>query len=198
MNKKTVEIKGMHCRSCEMMIEEEMLKVPGIDKVKVSAKKGTADIFYKDAPPAEDAINDAVKAAGYQAGSAGFSLFSGKLTDYTDLVTAVSSLIIFYLVAEASGLLKLNLVAGGDYGNLLTVMLIGLTAGFSSCMALIGGLVLGLASRFAEKHPQSSLLARFRPHLFFNLGGSSRSCFSGGLLDRREPRLNFHPPRWAG
>jgi sulfite exporter TauE/SafE/plastocyanin len=49
-------------------------------------------------------------------------------------------------------------------------LLVGLTAGFSTCMALIGGLVLSVASKYAENHPAETPLQKFRPHLIFNLG----------------------------
>ena len=54
--------------------------------------------------------------------------------------------------------------------KLLMALLVGLTAGFSTCMALIGGLVLSVASKYAENHPAETPLQKFRPHLIFNLG----------------------------
>ncbi len=181
----------MHCRSCEMMVEEEILKIPGIKKVKVSAKKGTAEIFYNKDVPGEDSLNKAVQAAGYQLGRTEFKFFSDRLVDYTDLVTSASILVILYLIAESTGLTKLSIITGNDYGNLFTVALIGLTAGFSSCMALIGGLVLAIASRHAEKHPGASALAEFRPHLFFNLGRLASFTLLGGIIGQAGSALKL-------
>ena len=54
--------------------------------------------------------------------------------------------------------------------NLTVVFLLGITAGLSTCMTLIGGLVLGISTKYAESHPSVSKLKKFIPHLYFNLG----------------------------
>jgi len=72
-----------------------------------------------------------------------------------------------------------------DQNNLSSfpvVFLLGLTAGISTCMALIGGLVLGLSTRFAEKHPHLSGKNKFIPHLYFNLGRISFFFIFGMVL----------------
>ncbi len=62
------------------------------------------------------------------------------------------------------------------------VLAVGLTAGISTCMAVVGGLVLGVSARHAEKHPEASVRQRFRPHLFFNLGRIGAYTLLGGLI----------------
>ena len=42
-----INIKGMHCRSCEMLIEEELLKVPMLVKASVHHQRGLAHIDYQ-------------------------------------------------------------------------------------------------------------------------------------------------------
>lgn len=72
-----------------------------------------------------------------------------------------------------------------DLNNLSSfpvVFLLGLTAGISTCMALIGGLVLGVSTRFAEKHPHLSGKSKFIPHLYFNLGRISFFLIFGMVL----------------
>ena len=72
-----------------------------------------------------------------------------------------------------------------DLNNLSSfpvVFLLGLTAGISTCMALIGGLVLGISTRYAEKHPHLSGKSKFIPHLYFNLGRISFFFIFGMIL----------------
>lgn len=57
-----------------------------------------------------------------------------------------------------------------------------LTAGVSTCMALIGGLVLGLSSKFSQENRAASVLTKFRPHVMFNLGRIAAYFVLGGLL----------------
>ncbi|MCL5070724.1 MAG: cation transporter [Actinobacteria bacterium] len=47
MHKKIVYIKGMHCRSCSLLIEEALRKIKGIIKVKVNYKNGYAEAGAK-------------------------------------------------------------------------------------------------------------------------------------------------------
>jgi sulfite exporter TauE/SafE len=65
---------------------------------------------------------------------------------------------------------------------LIVALLVGMVAGISTCMALIGGLVLGLAARHAEQHPESTALQKFRPHIYFNIGRVLGFAFFGGVI----------------
>jgi len=49
-------------------------------------------------------------------------------------------------------------------------------------MALVGGLVLGAASRFSEKHPRATGFEKFKPHVFFNLGRIGSYFVLGGVI----------------
>jgi sulfite exporter TauE/SafE len=62
------------------------------------------------------------------------------------------------------------------------VFLVGLVAGVSTCMALVGGLVLGLSARHAELHPEATIKQKFRPHIFFNLGRIGGFVLLGGII----------------
>ena len=45
VEKKIVSIRGMHCRSCEILIEEKLKEVKGLKEIKVSYKKQQAEFF---------------------------------------------------------------------------------------------------------------------------------------------------------
>ena len=47
MNKTTVCIKGMHCRSCEILLEDELSKIKGVNQTVVRQKTGTAEIWHE-------------------------------------------------------------------------------------------------------------------------------------------------------
>lgn len=169
MNKNTICVKGMHCRSCELIVEDELLKIPGVKKAVVSQNKGTAEIF-SIGQISPQAVEQAIAHAGYSLGVEEKSWVSKNPRDWKDLVIAVFLALDLFLVAKSLGLFHLNLVASNNYNSLPIVFLIGLTAGISTCMALIGGLILGASAKFAEKHPQATTAEKFKPHLFFNAG----------------------------
>ena len=55
-------------------------------------------------------------------------------------------------------------------GNLAFVVLLGVAASLSTCMALVGGIVMGLSARHAALHPNATPAQRLRPQLMFNVG----------------------------
>src|SRR3989344_3354606 len=182
MQKTTVPIKGMHCRSCELLIEDELTQIPGVTKAEVSEKKACAIVHYENALNAV-AVETAVKKAGYDIGfNEKKPWFSKKLDDYIDIFYALFALGALYVVVSILGLTKLFVTGAGHPTNLVTVLVIGLTAGFSTCMALIGGLILGVSARFSEVHPDSTGLEKFKPHLFFNAGRILSYIFFGGII----------------
>ena len=50
------------------------------------------------------------------------------------------------------------------------VLLLGLVASVSSCMAVTGGLLLAIAAKYNETHSDLSPRERLKPHLYFNIG----------------------------
>lgn len=190
----SIPISGMHCRSCELLIEEKLKEIPEVVQVEVKYKKGTADIFYDLQKPNHDEIETAIRNAGYAIGVAGKKpFFSRNISDYQDLGIAVLVLIMLLVVARNLGLTTLSFVPSSLQGATTpaVIFLVGLTAGLSTCMALVGGLILGISARHAEKHPEATVLQKFRPHLFFNFGRIASYAALGGLLGAIGSFLNI-------
>lgn len=182
MNKTTVHIKGMHCRSCELLVEDELLKISCVKQAVVSQKKGTAEIYFSN-HLTQGEVEKAVHEAGYEIGiNERKPLFSKNPNDYIELATCGLILAVVFFIANELGLFKLGSFTGGNYSSLSIVFLIGITAGLSTCMALVGGLVLGASARFAEKHPSATPLQKFKPHLFFNIGRIASYFVLGGVI----------------
>lgn len=181
MNKIKVDIKGMHCRSCEILVEEEFRKITNIKKVNVDNRNGTAEIEY-EGHLSQKEIEHAVVCAGYTLGKDERPYFSKNPRDYRDLAIAGFIVLDIFLVAKALGIFDLSLTSSNNYNNLPIVFLVGITAGLSTCMALVGGLVLGASAKYAEDHPNATLLQKFRPHLFFNLGRIISYTVLGGAI----------------
>ncbi len=181
----TIPIAGMHCRSCEILIEEKLKEIPEVVKADVQYKKGTADIFYDSQKPNREEIETAIRDAGYEVGVTGKSPFlSRNISDYKDLGIAALVLLMLWIVIRDLGLAGISFVPESSVGSTapLVIFLVGLTAGLSTCMALVGGLILSISARHAEKHPEATTLQKFRPHLFFNVGRIVSYAALGGLL----------------
>lgn len=184
MQRTIVQIKGMHCRSCELLIEENLKNIEGVKRVDVSYRKKKAIIFanYKIS---DEKIREAVEEAGYGIGSDEKKLwFTRDEITHKNVFDGFLAFIIIYWIASYFGIfdgLALG-QSGGNSSDLLLVLLVGITAGFSTCMALVGGLVLSLSARHAERHPEATVGQKFRPHLFFNLGRVLSYFLLGGVI----------------
>lgn len=183
MNKINVSIQGMHCKSCEILIEDELKKIPNVVKVDISHKTGVAGIYYKGAVLEDSKITQAVANAGYEIGNNKKpAFFSKNIQDYSELFTVIVIAALLFLIGKELGLFQIASSVKGEYTNLFVVLLVGLTAGVSTCMALIGGLVLAIAGRYTQDNLQSSSSAKFIPHLFFNAGRIVGFFILGGII----------------
>lgn len=181
MKRQTFPIKGMHCQSCEILIGEELEALPDVAKAEVSLKTKSATIHVHRMVP-RGALDRAVQAAGYEIGYDVVPLVNTNkkvLKDIAIGLLVVAAIGIIFSQLGISNAANIN-VKGAGVGAVALV--IGLTAGFSTCMAMIGGLVLGVSSRHAEKHPTASPMQKFRPHLFFNLGRILSFIVLGGVI----------------
>src|SRR4030067_3797593 len=181
MEKTNISIKGMHCPSCEVLIEDELLKVPGVKSTNVSYRDGKAEISHTERLDYRR-INDAINKAGYSIGKDKKPFFSKKREDYQIFGIAACSVFIIWYILSSLNIFSAVPKISGNYSSLPIVFLIGLTAGISTCMALVGGLVLGASARFAEMHPRASGVEKFTPHLFFNIGRIATFFVLGGVI----------------
>lgn len=166
-----LRISGMTCRACETRVGARLRAVPGVTGVRVSAARGRA-VVRTEGPVDRARLAAAVEAAGYRVGADDRAWLTRDRAVWRDVLLASAAVAALALVAGATGALDAAAGAGGlvSTGGLLVVVLLGLAAGVSTCMALVGGLVLAVAARFAEQHPDLSPGRRLRPHVAFNVG----------------------------
>ncbi len=178
-----VPIRGMHCRSCEILIEEKLQALASVQSAALNYKTGEATIHYKNSAPDMNLIKQAIGEAGYEVGAAdALPFLTRDKREYASLGVAFLMLMALYLVLRGLGLTNINLTPNISNPSFGLIIVIGLVAGFSTCMALIGGLVLGLSTKFAEHHPTATPAEKFRPHIFFIIGRILSYAFLGGLL----------------
>ena len=70
-------------------------------------------------------------------------------------------------MAKTLGIFNLSSTISGSYSSLPIVFLIGVTAGVSTCMAMVGGLVLGASARFSAQNPHATNLENSSLMYFF-------------------------------
>jgi uncharacterized protein len=181
----TIPVTGMTCDSCEKRVTKALLRLPGVEGVTVSAARGRADL-RGDSLPDRARIEAAVRSAGYEPTAPAW-LTRDLSVWRTVLVSAVVVAVLAGIVlAFAPGSLTSGL-ARPEQGGLLVVLVLGLTAGVSTCMAMVGVLVLGFSAAHAGSLAASgrtgmSLITRLRPQLAFNAGRVVGFGILGALL----------------
>jgi sulfite exporter TauE/SafE/copper chaperone CopZ len=173
----------MTCRACERRIEREVLRVPGVASVSASAPLGRAEIVASG-PVDDAAIAAAVRAAGYEVGRTPW--LSHDTRAWATAAIAVVAVAIAVLAAEVLGLTRLASGAGEiSEGGLVVAGLLGLAAGFSTCMALTGGFVLALSAAHEAARPVGAAIGvveRLRPTVMFVCGRIIGFSLFGVLL----------------
>jgi sulfite exporter TauE/SafE/copper chaperone CopZ len=177
----TLPVMGMTCRSCEVRIAKSVGQLPNVARVSASAVRGQVTV-ETSGPLSQAAIEKAINRAGYEIGRTAW-----LETDPTVWVTAGAGVLmvaVLAVIAQVTGLTELASGAGDlSSGGVLVALLLGLAAGVSTCMALVGGLVLGLSAAFqAGRASGLGAAAQMRPALVFVAGRIGGYALLGAAL----------------
>lgn len=174
LKKIKLKIHGMHCASCEVIIERKFRHIAGVEKVHVSHHNGKAELFCSTDPNIHQ-LDSLVKGDGYRV-----SLWENhhqvvhpethKNTwkDYFQMGGIFLVIVSTYYILRQFDLLPT--IAISENMNYGVVFLIGLFAAVSTCIAVVGGLLLAVAEKHNELHLELSGIQKFRPHIYFNAG----------------------------
>lgn len=182
MKKITIDIAGMHCKSCELRLEKALQGVENVIKVHASQPKGRVEISYDTTRPDKTVLRALIQENGYKIGKeAKPSWLHPHPRKYLEFFLIALAFYAVYILIKMSGF------SLGGFGDLTSptfgvAFLVGVTAGVSSCMVLVGGLILGVSSKWNEEHIHASRWHRFEPHLYFNIGRIVGFGILGGLL----------------
>jgi sulfite exporter TauE/SafE/copper chaperone CopZ len=196
----TVPVAGMTCRSCEVRIERQVGRLPGVARVSASSTRGRVEI-ESSAPIPQAAIAEAIHKAGYEIGTTPW-----LERDPSVWITAAAGVALIAgiaLIAQVTGVAELANKAGDlAQGGVLVALLLGLAAGVSTCMALVGGLVLALSASYQARRaraglPEQGRAAQMRPALVFMGGRILGYAAFGALLGAIGASLTMPPAMTA-
>lgn len=173
METKELYVKGMHCKSCEVLIENKLSKIDGLKDVK--ADLGSNKVTFTTKEDTKDLIpeiNDLVQQHGY---SVQEEVLSRNL-DYKELITALGIAIaisLLFFIVQKLGVTNLVNASTLSYP---VVFFIGVIASVSTCMAVVGGLVLSISSTYAKSKSKGI------PLTFFHISRLVSFLLLGGVL----------------
>ncbi|EKE06072.1 MAG: hypothetical protein ACD_19C00089G0003 [uncultured bacterium] len=170
-------VSGLHCTSCKILIEDVLGKQSSVKNVRVNLKKETVEIETNDDQDSlmlAQELTSKIKPNGYTL-SIEKSVKEKQSDDviWKALPIGLVFLIIFFTL-QKSGILNLGI--GGQITP-LTSFIIGLIASVSSCLAIVGGLVLSLSAKVSQDNVSDT-----KTFLFFHTGRLFSFAILGGVL----------------
>jgi len=182
-------VQGMHCASCEILIEKKLLEIiKNIKSVEASVNNGTVRIIYEGEKPETKKLNQIFEKEGYR-----FFEEPIKKEGEDHLLTIIGSalvvIVLFFLLKNSrfAGLVNVS-----SNSSLPTFFFLGLIAGVSSCAALVGGLLLSMAKQWSEIYSKSSSTSvKLQPYLLFNFGRLLSYGILGGIIGAIGAKIQF-------
>lgn len=182
----TFHVNGMHCASCVVLTESELGDLPEVSHVKASLKDLSVEVTgdFGDKPPEHVArdLSVVMQPHGYTL-SVSKQKQAIRWSDFRIAVPAALGFVALFVILQKLGLVNLITASKINYG---TVFVIGLVASVSTCMAVVGGLVLSMSANFAKEGDKVRPQALFhvgRLVSFFVLGGAIGALGSAFQLD---------------
>lgn len=177
MKTHTLHVSGTHCASCKILIEDILNEQDYISSAQVDLKNQTLRIeTVSEKSPEElaDLLTEKVKPNGYTV-SVERVLIEKQKDDviWKALPIGLVFLILFF-VLQKSGLLNLGI---GGTTTPATSFIIGLIASVSSCLAVVGGLVLSLSAKISQDNVSDT-----KTFILFHIGRLVSFAFLGGVL----------------
>ena len=170
-------VSGTHCASCKILIEDTIGEQDFIQRVRVDLQKETVEIETNDHRTPEELaelLTSKIQPNGY-------ALSVEKIVKETQngdviwqaLPIGLAFLTLFFFV-QKSGVLNLGL---DGTVTPLTSFIIGLIASVSSCLAVVGGLVLSLSATVSQDNVSDT-----KPMFLFHVGRLVSFAILGGFL----------------
>ena len=174
--KYTFHVHGMHCNACTLMIESELQDLQNVTTATASLNTHSVEVegSFGDVTPEQVAelLTVPLKSHGYTV-SVEKQVKNKKWSDFKIAVPVALGFAIFFVLLQKMGIV--NLVGGGKvtYG---TAFIVGVIASLSTCMAVVGGLVLSMSATFAKEGD------RIKPQLMFHAGRIVSFFTLGGVI----------------
>lgn len=170
-------VTGTHCASCKILIEDILNEQPFVVKSNVNLKNETVEVEMNTEQNIDEIatiLTDKIKSNGYSL-SVEKKLNKNKEDDviWKAIPIGLVFLVLFFIL-QKSGILNLGI---GGKTTPMTSFIVGLIASVSSCLAIVGGLVLSLSAKISEDN-----ISDTKTFILFHTGRLVSFALLGGVL----------------
>jgi sulfite exporter TauE/SafE/copper chaperone CopZ len=169
-------VEGMHCAACELTIEKKLSKFEGVERVSADLNESKVRLKLKEGVDGESIrseLSNLIEQDGYKLVRKEENINHQK--NWKDLVYGgliATIIVLVFLIIQNLGIV--NLINTKDM-SLPFVFFIGVVASLSTCMAVVGGLVISLSSKYAKEK-------RARPLVYFHVSRLIGFFLLGGVM----------------
>lgn len=169
-------VSGMHCKACVLMTESELQDLPYITHAKTSLKthsvEVTGDFGEKNPEQMAEELTKVLTKHGYSLSTEKQS-HTKNWSDFKTAIPITLTFIAIFYILQKIGLVNLINTNKVSYG---TAFAVGIIASLSTCMAVVGGLLLSMSATFAKEGD------KVRPQVLFHVGRILSFFILGGVI----------------
>jgi len=172
----TFHVNGMHCKACVLLTESELQELGYVSRATSNLTTRTVEVEgdFGEKTPEEIAqtLSQVLTKHGYTL-SVDKQAHNGNWADFTVAVPIAIAFAVLFVLLQKLGIVNLIQTSTVSYG---TAFLIGVIASLSTCMAVVGGLVLSMSATFAREGD------KVRPQILFHTGRIVSFFVLGGVI----------------
>ncbi len=170
----TFYVKGMHCNACVLLTESELKEDPNVSSAISHLETRSVDVSgdFGDMSPADVAK----KLSGLLSQHSLSIEKVPEVVNWGEFAIAIPIALAFallFVLLQKLGIVNLVNTGSVTYG---TAFAIGIIASLSTCMAVVGGLVLSMSATFAREGDS------MRPQMLFHIGRIASFFILGGVI----------------
>lgn len=177
IKKYTFHVAGTHCAACKILIEDILREQDFIKKARIDLKKEILEIETDSTESAEvlaQILTSKIKPNGYSLSLEKIAQEKGKQSVIWKAIPIGLAFLTLFFLLQKSGILNIGI---GGQTTPVTSFIIGLIASVSSCLAIVGGLVLSLSAKVSQDNVSDT-----KTFLLFHAGRLASFAILGGIL----------------
>lgn len=174
--KYTFHVNGMHCKACVLLTESELQEVAGVTGAKSNLQTRTVVVTGEFGDKSAESIAEELSGV---LTTHGYSLSvekQEKQKNWSEFRIAIPLTFVFaalFVLLQKMGIVNLVDASNVTYG---TTFAIGIIASLSTCMAVVGGLLLSMSTTFAKQGDT------VKPQIMFHVGRIVSFFVLGGVI----------------
>ena len=170
----TFHVHGMRCEACVILTESELADHPKVDDAKSNLASRTVEVRGDFGDMSiDDVAAELTSVLSKHKLSTEQQKASVNWSDFKIAIPIALGFALLFVLLQKLGIVNLVRASNVTYG---TAFVIGIVASLSTCMAVVGGLLLSMSATFAKEDD------KIKPQMLFHLGRLTSFFILGGVI----------------